>query len=138
MRAQLIAGLFAVASSTPLQSHALFPARQVVQTMGPQAWVTLKAINGRDDVSEFLVEVYEPEGWVPSRVAVATPDRITVPAARKGAAAVVRNIRVLVQLRGAAERQVLVCTRSIPRVAYQSQMSVNTRVCARVTVKAWS
>lgn len=138
MRTQIITGLLALASAAPLHSHALFPARQVVQTMGPQAWVTLKAINGREDVSDFVVEVYEAEGWVPSRVAVATPERITVPAARKGASAIVRHIRILVQLRGASEQHVLVCTRSLPRELQHAEMSVNTRVCSRLTVKAWS
>lgn len=137
MRAAVIAGIAGAVAAAPLHGHALFPARPVVETLGPQAWVTLKAINGREDVSEFVVETFDPEDWTPSRIAVASPERITVPAGRPGANPAVRNIRVLVQLRGEKQRQVLVCTRSVSRPLDPAQLDVNTRVCSRVTVKAW-
>lgn len=140
MRAQLIAAGAAggMMLASPLHGHALFPARPVVETMGPHAWVTLKAINGRDDVSQFAVELFEPDGWTTSRHAVAMADRITVPGARDGQPPAVRTIRILVKLAGEAQRQVLVCTKSLPQQDDPAHLTVNTRVCSRVTVKTWS
>lgn len=136
MRAKLILILAGAACAGPSSAHALFPARQTINSFGAQGWATLKAINGRTDVTDFVVEVFEGDNWTPSRSAVAMPDRLTVPASRKGQAPVVRNVRVLVRLNGQKEREVMVCTKSVPKVQIPSEMIVNTRVCSRVKVRS--
>lgn len=136
MRTKLILTVAAAFCAGPGSAHALFPARQTVNTFGVQGWATLKAINGRTDVTEFVVEVFEGESWTPSRSAVTTPERLTIPASRKGNVPVVRNLRVLVHLRGQKEREVMVCTKSVPKALLPSEMVVNTRVCSRVRVRS--
>jgi hypothetical protein len=136
MRAKLILLCASLLAGGPAAAHALFPARQTVHTLGVQAWATLKAINGRTDISKFVVEVFEGDSWTPSRSAVAIPDRITVPASRLGEAPITRNVRVLIRLGGSKERDVMVCTKSINETYVPSQMVVNTRVCSRIKVRA--
>lgn len=117
-------------------AHALYPARQTVGTMTSQGWATLNAQNARTDVDEFLVEIFDGDSWVPSTAAVVMPDRLTVPASRAGEPPVVRTLRVLVSLKGAKEREVMVCTKSVPRTLSPTELLMNTRVCARVKVRS--
>lgn len=125
------AGLYAGPSS----AHALYPATQTVQTLGSHGWASLKALNGRTDVTHFIIEVFDDDTWKPSTNAVATPDRIIVPAHRQGEPPVARTVRVLVRLAGARERKVMVCTKSVAQPGLPSEMVVNSRVCSRITVK---
>lgn len=138
MRTKLIIALGALLCGGAGSAHALFPARQTVNTMTSQGWATLNAINGRNDVTEFAVEIFEGDTWTPSSAAIAIPDRLTVPASRAGQSPVVRKLRILILLKGAREREVMVCTKSVPVASAPSEMVVNTRVCARAKVRSIS
>ncbi len=135
----ILAALVAVAGVPSMASaHALFPAQQTVLTYGERAIVRLEAANGRKDVSTFVVEVFESGTWAPSKVAVATPSRLTVRAPDPGSSDTFNKvISVLVDLDGKNEERVRVCTRSTAQqsVLLPQKTQVNTRVCANVIVR---
>lgn len=138
MRSKLILAIAALVCSSSGVAHALYPATQTTGTMTTQGWATLTALNARTDVNEFVVEIFDGNSWTPSTAAVAIPDRLVVPASRPGEPPVIRNVRVLVRLNGAKERDVMVCTKSAPKTLAPTEMLVNTRVCARVKVRSIS
>ena len=134
--ALMVAAAFGAAA--PVSAHALFPGSQTVRTTGDRAFVTLHAVNGRKDVSSFVVEVFEYETWRPYRLAVATPQRLVVPAqADETEATPDRQIRVLVDLDGQPQRRLRVCTKSVvPHDMFRAKTTeIATRVCANVLVE---
>ena len=141
-RRALIAALAGLAAAPSLaHGHTLFPGRQTVQTMGERAFVRLEASNGRKDVSAFVVEIFEAERWVPSRIAVATPERLTLPAPVAGSLeSGSRPISVLVDLDGQAEQRIRVCTKTVtPRGVLLPQITrLTTRVCVNATVRRFA
>lgn len=131
-----LAGLLAL--SAPGAAHGLFPGTQTVQTMGERAWVRLEAANGRPDVTAFEVEIFDGGSWAPSRIAVANPRRLTVPAPDpRSTASTNRVISVLVDMDGKPEQRLRVCTKSVPNAGalLPQRTVVNTRVCAHVAVR---
>lgn len=119
-------------------AHGLFPGTQTVQTMGERAWVRLEAANGRQDVTAFEVEVFNSDTWTPSRIAVATPRRLTIPTPAPGSmTSTNRIVSVLVDMNGRTEQRLRVCTKSVPQtnVLLPLKTMVNTRVCAHVIVR---
>ena len=138
-RRALIAALAGLAAAPPhAHGHALFPGRQTVQTVGDRALVRLEAHNGRKDVSSFVVEVFEADRWVPSRIAVATPESLTIPTAVPGSTeSTARPISVLVDLDGRAEQRIRVCTKTVSsrNVLLPGTASLATRVCVNATVR---
>lgn len=132
--AALLAGI-----ACPAGAHAIFPGSQTVRTAGERAFVTVHALNGRKDVSEFVVEVFEYHSWAPYRLAVARPERLTVPFQSDDAseAAADRSISVLVDLDGERRRHLRICTKSVARRdAFRSRTTeIATRVCANVMVE---
>lgn len=59
MRTKLILAAARLIRAGPISAHALFPVRRTIDTFDVQGWATLKVINGRTDVTEFHVEVFE-------------------------------------------------------------------------------
>ena len=128
----------ALVAAGPASAHALFPGSQTVRTTGERAFVTLHAVNGRKDVSNFVVEIFDYDTWRPSRLAVATPVRLVVPAqTSEDEATPDRAIQVLVDLDGKAEQHLRVCTKSVaPRDMFRPKTTeIATRVCANVLVQ---
>lgn len=137
MRRAVIAMGLAAALPAAASAHAIFPGKQTVQTLGDRAFVQLHAVNGRKDVSRFVVEIFDYD-WVPSRIAVASPSVLNVPPQDPDATeAIDRPISVLVDLAGQPRRQLRVCTKSVPdRGALTPRTTeLTTRVCANVIVE---
>ena len=126
------------ATSSAASAHALFPGRQTVQTMGERAFVRLEASNGRKDVSTFVVEIFDADRWTPSRLAVASPARVTIPPPAPGSTeSTNRVISVLVDLDGKPEQRLRVCTKSVAQqsILLPQTTRLNSRVCVNVTVR---
>lgn len=141
MRRELILALAGLAAAPAAGAHSLSPGRQTVQTMGERAFVRLEASNGRKDVSAFAVEVFGVGGWTPSRIAVASPARLTIPPQAPGAAeSTARVISVLVDLDGKPEQRLRVCTKSLSQQSalLPQTTRVNSRVCVNVTVRRFA
>lgn len=138
MHHSVIIGIALAASFCGTASaHAVFPGRQTVQTFGDRAFVQLHAVNGRKDVSNFVVEIFDYD-WTPSKLAVATPKVLNVPAQNPDEPeAIDHPISVLVDLDGKKEQRLRVCTKSVPdrRELTPKTTELTTRVCANVTVQ---
>lgn len=134
----LILGL-ALLSAGPASAHAIFPGSQTVRTAGERAFVTLHAVNARKDVSNFVVEIFDYDSWRPSRLAVATPERLVIPAQVRDDETNDRAIRVLVDLDGKPQQHLRVCTKSVaPRDMFRPKVTeIATRVCANVLVERY-
>jgi hypothetical protein len=137
-RSLILAGGALVTIPSIALGHTLLPGHQTVQTMGERALVRMQAANGRKDISTFVVEVFEADRWVPSRLAVASPDRLTIPAPAPGSMeSTNRQISILVDLDGKPEQRIRVCTKTFsPKNVLLPQITkINTRVCGNVTVR---
>ena len=120
------------------RAHAIFPGQQTVRTVGDRAYARFNAVNGRRDVSEFVVEIFDGDSWTPSTRAVASPGRLTVPAPDPNSLeSVDRPFSILVDLDGRDERTFRVCTKSVFRqtVLRPTVSRLNTRVCANIIVR---
>ncbi|MCJ2009369.1 hypothetical protein [Methylobacterium sp. J-092] len=138
MRRQLIALAAVLLPAQIADAHALFPGQQVVLTAGERGIAYFQAVNDRKDVSEYVVELFDFGTWMPTRYAVASPDRVTVPSAANAFTGVApRRITVMVDLDGKPERIVRVCTKSVARrdPFRAASTSVNTRVCSKLIVR---
>lgn len=137
LRPVILACIAAASLSGAASAHALFPGTQKVQTLGDRAFVQLHAVNGRKDVSNFVVEIFDYD-WRPSRLAIATPKVLNIPAQDPDATeAIDRPISVLIDLGGKNEQRLRVCTKSVPErgALAPKTTEVTTRVCANVTVE---
>ena len=139
MRRHLILAAGAWAATSALcQAHGLSPGRQTVHTMGERALVRLEASNGRPDISTFEVELFEAARWTPSRVAVASVARFTVPAPPPGSfESTNRVFTVLVDLDGKREQPLRVCTKSLAarNLLRPQTTGLVSRVCVNVLVR---
>lgn len=138
MRRQLIPLAALLLSSQAASSHALFPGQQTVYTAGERGIAYFQAVNDRKDVSQYAVELFDFEAWVPTRYAVASPDRIVIPSAANVQAGVgPRRFTVMVDLDGKPERMLRVCTKSVmaSNPLRPASTSVNTRVCSKLVVR---
>lgn len=138
-RSLILSGVILAASALqPAAAHAIFPGSQSVQTLGERAIVRFHAVNARKDVSNFVVEIFDADSWTPSRLAVAWPAKLNVPAHDdQDADAVERPFSVMLDLDGKAARRFRVCTKSVtPRDELRAKATeIRTRVCANVTVE---
>lgn len=138
MRRSLIL-VAALLAAGPASAHAIFPGSQTVRTAGERAFVTLHAVNARKDVTNFKVEIFDYETWRPSRIAIATPERLVIPTQTGNDDVNDRAIRVLVDLDGKPQQHLRVCTKSVtPRDMFQPKVTeIATRVCANVLVERY-
>ncbi len=138
MRRSLIAAAAFLAATAQASAHAIFPGQVKVQTLGERAMVQLRAVNARKDVSNFVVEIYDADSWIPARNAVAWPNRLHVEASDQEATeSRDQPFSVLVDLQGKPEQRLRVCTKSVPSWDQLRTRTtiVNSRVCANVLVQ---
>lgn len=138
MRSKLIVLTAIMMAPCTANGHAVFPGQQSVYTAGDRGIAYFQASNDRKDVLDYKVEIFDYESWSPTRLAVASPERIIVPVSSSApGGASIRRFTVLVDLDGKSERVVRVCTKSIMsnHILQLATSSVNTRVCAKLTVR---
>lgn len=139
MRRQLILSAALIASFSQIaRAHALFPGQQVIYTMGERGIAYFQTTNERKDVLEYRVELFEYDNWSATRHAVASPERMTVPAGPSATdRSSIRRFTVMIDLDGRQERTIRVCTKSVAggNPLRPASTSVNTRVCSKLTVR---
>lgn len=136
LRPLIVAAAF-MALPAVASAHALFPGTQTVMTVGERAIARFQAVNGRRDVSDFVVELFDRD-WSASRHAVALPERLKVQAPSADEHEGTQStFSVFIDLAGQPEQFLRVCTKSIlTRDLLKPQSAkLSTRVCVNVTAR---